>query len=233
MEIGIKCGIYKITSADGKVYIGESKDIYKRWSRYRGLYCKSQKKLHSSFKEHKVENHTFEIIEECPFEDLKCRERYWQDFYDVTGENGLNCVLTQCGVLKAVKSDITIKRHSDAQRGENNSMYGRRGELSPLFGKVPSEETCKKISISHKGKVLSEEHKANMIIGGGAFKKGHIPKVAKKVINSKTLEVYNSIREAADYNSMTYGQLYPQLVGYRKNKTNLLLLEEYNKLKNE
>jgi hypothetical protein len=34
----------------------------------------------------------------------------------------------------------------------NNAMYGKRGELSPKFGKPVSEETRQKMSESKKGK---------------------------------------------------------------------------------
>ena len=43
-----KSGIYKITNPKNKVYIGQSKDIIKRWYYYKTLHCKSQIKLYNS-----------------------------------------------------------------------------------------------------------------------------------------------------------------------------------------
>ena len=86
------CGIYKITSPTGRIYIGQSKDIKNRWSSYRTRECPKQILLNRSFKKHGVHNHIFEIIEECTTDDLNCRERFWQEFYDVLSRNGLNCV---------------------------------------------------------------------------------------------------------------------------------------------
>ncbi len=60
-----KCGVYKITSPCGKIYIGASTDIYNRWCSYKGLTCKSQTKLYDSLRKHGANTHTFEIIEEC------------------------------------------------------------------------------------------------------------------------------------------------------------------------
>ena len=40
-------------------------------------------------------NIKFEIIEQCILTQLNERERYWQDYYDVLGINGLNCKLTE------------------------------------------------------------------------------------------------------------------------------------------
>ena len=72
------CGIYKIKSPSGRVYIGQSKDIvYERFKRYKKLRCKGQPILYRSLLKYGVENHTFEIIEECSVEDLDCRERYF------------------------------------------------------------------------------------------------------------------------------------------------------------
>jgi len=95
------CGIYKIISPSGKIYIGQSDKIQKRWYFYKGMSCKSQPRLYRSFLKYGVINHIFEIIEECSYEDLDCRERYWQDFYDVLNrEKGLNLVLTECNGKK-------------------------------------------------------------------------------------------------------------------------------------
>ena len=71
MEKEIICGIYKITSPTGRVYIGESKDILKRWASYEKLNCEVQPKLHRSLIKYGVDEHTFEILELCEFENLK------------------------------------------------------------------------------------------------------------------------------------------------------------------
>lgn len=159
-------GIYKITSPTGRVYIGQSEEIPSRWSTYRqmGVGVKRQRKLYRSFSKHGIENHIFEIIEECLIEDLNCRERYWQDFYDVLN-GGLNYILQECGEQRRVFSEETIKRKSEALKGENNPMYGRTGDLNPMFGKDFSgdknpfygknhtKEAKNKMSAAKKGKV--------------------------------------------------------------------------------
>lgn len=149
------CGIYKITSPSGRVYIGESYSLKKRFYNYKSLNTEKQPKLHRSFLKYGVKNHTFEIIEECEIEELKCRERYWQDFYDVLN-GGLNCLLTECGELKMVLSEETKVKISEAQKGEKNHMFGKTGELNHFYGKTHTDET-KKI-ISEKAK---ERYKEN------------------------------------------------------------------------
>ena len=84
---------------------------YKKISR-----LERQHKIKNSFEKHGIENHTFDIIEECKMEDLNHRERYWQDFYDVL-HKGLNCILTKTDILPKVISDETKRRLSEANKG--------------------------------------------------------------------------------------------------------------------
>lgn len=79
MSLPLICGVYKIISPTNRIYIGQSLDVYSRWNEYKKLHssCKGQVRLYRSFIKHGVENHTFEIIEECEFEQLNIKERYW------------------------------------------------------------------------------------------------------------------------------------------------------------
>lgn len=99
------CGIYKITSPSGRVYVGHSIDIYWRWVSYINEVCKTQPKLYRSLQKYGSENHTFDILEECDFNSLLIKERYWQEFYDVIGPKGLNCLLVGTSEKKAVFSE--------------------------------------------------------------------------------------------------------------------------------
>ena len=89
MEIII--GIYKITNPNNKIYIGASKNLTKRLQIHYKYSCniKSQIKLYNSFLKYGIENHKFEIIENCSIENLFEREIYWINFYN-SFENGLN-----------------------------------------------------------------------------------------------------------------------------------------------
>jgi len=88
-------GIYKITSPSGRIYIGQSINIEKRFKRYENAKCYKQKRLYNSFIKYGVNNHSFEIILKCSIEDLNNKERYYQDLYDVTNKSGLNITLTK------------------------------------------------------------------------------------------------------------------------------------------
>ena len=128
-------GIYKITSPSGKVYIGQSSDIKKRFYRYSVINnCDNQIRLKRSLLKYKPENHIFEIIEKCAIDCLNERERYWQEYYDVLGEKGLNCKLTNTNTKNALLSDATKTKISKSHKG-----------------KIFSKETRKKMSLVRKG----------------------------------------------------------------------------------
>lgn len=189
-------GIYKITSPRGGIYIGQSICIYKRFLSYRNYECKQQIKLHKSLIKHTFEKHTFEIVEECSFELLNERERYWQDYYDSASKEGLNLLLTKTSTLKQKVSEETKLKISFAIKGEKHPWYGRkhseesknkmRGQSRwnnnnhPMLGKHHSKETKEKQSNVKKGKYIgenspnygipkSEDHKKNMLKSKKAY----------------------------------------------------------------
>ena len=128
------CGVYKILNTNNRIYIGSSLNIKNRWSSYKTC---NQTRIKESFEEYGIENHTFEVIEECLEEDLKCRERFWQDYYNVLGENGLNDVLEKCGELNQVLSHRVRERIRQTNTG-----------------KKASDATKKKQGMSHTKKCL-------------------------------------------------------------------------------
>ncbi len=95
----MKRGIYKITNPEGKIYIGLSKDIEKRWKQYKNRVGDSNKKLQESLKNLGYNNHVFEIKELTQYNAsltekqnnkiLRERERYWIKYYK-SDNGGLN-----------------------------------------------------------------------------------------------------------------------------------------------
>lgn len=155
-------GIYKITSPNNRIYIGQSQDIEKRIEGYKKLQrCKNQTRLVRSFMKYGVDNHQFDIIEECSSESLNIRELYWGLFYN-TLESGLNCFLGGSKIgkmseetkLKIGKSNIGKIKHSESNRiNISDRMKGNTNKL----GYVTSNKTKEKMSVSHSGKIDSNE----------------------------------------------------------------------------
>lgn len=81
-------GIYKITNLiTNKSYIGLSKHIEQRWQEHKN--GKGNKLLYQDFIIYGINNFSFEIIEECPQEQLRQKEEYWINFYN-TYKDGYN-----------------------------------------------------------------------------------------------------------------------------------------------
>lgn len=158
-------GIYKITSPSNKIYIGQSINIESRIKKYISHNCKLQKRLYRSIKKYGWDNHFFEIVEQCDKEELNTRERYWQEYYNCIGPNGLNCRITKSNdktgfmsdeskLLMSISSkgerkyltEASRKKMSENFSGDKNPMFGKIKELNPFYGKNHSVETKLKLS---------------------------------------------------------------------------------------
>ena len=89
----MKSGIYKITSPNNKVYIGQSTNILERWVRYKNLNCSKQPKLFNSLKKYGSNKHIYEIIEECVTDELLKKEIFWKKYYLSLVNNDMKKVL--------------------------------------------------------------------------------------------------------------------------------------------
>lgn len=76
-------GIYKITNqVNGKVYIGQSVNIKRRWIEHKSNANIGKKSaLYDDIRKFGFEKFTLDIIEECEKEELNEREIYWIAFY--------------------------------------------------------------------------------------------------------------------------------------------------------
>lgn len=124
----MKAGIYKITNPNGKIYIGQSKDVDYRLKRYKELRCKAQVLLFNSFIKYGVDNHAFEILIKGNFDRSelnKLEKQYILEFDSFRGSNinGLN--LTTGGDCvefdNSVKDKMSKTRIKLFNEGQTNS----------------------------------------------------------------------------------------------------------------
>ena len=182
-------GIYKILSPTNKVYIGQSVDIPKRWKQYKGTECKQQIKLNRSFKKYGVDNHKFEIIEECSLEQIDERELYWGIFYNVLGENGLNLRL---GEGRGKCSDETKLKKSIAMKGKKQTEEHKQKRFESYRNKnhITSNLTRNKISLSHQKPVMRINLKTNEITEYSSVGEANLS-LCKNIKNGSIGEVCN------------------------------------------
>ena len=152
----MKTGVYKITNlVNGKVYIGASKNIEKRWSNHR----RGHTTIADDLKTFGLENFKFEVLLECPEDMLAQWERDMICLYDSDDpEKGYNSPKDRPYSLKMSEvhrghklSEEHKRKLSESQKGKHNITH--------------SEETKRKISEAHRGRPgtpRSEETKRKM-----------------------------------------------------------------------
>jgi group I intron endonuclease len=223
-------GIYKITSPNERVYIGQSVNIQKRFSGYRRMKSVDQSRLHASFLKYGIDNHVFEIIEECDFLELNKRERFYQDMYDVLGPKGLNCVLTSTDILPEVKSEETRRKISVSNTGKRHTESAKNKVSIANIGKVLSVESRKKLSEARKGMIFSEETKKRISESKKGKKTKRDYSLSKGLGNEKSKIIldlqagvfYYGVADASRCLGKNKSVLLRYLNGTRKNKTNLI-----------
>jgi group I intron endonuclease len=211
-------GIYKITNCvNGKVYIGKSIDILnRRWVYHKSLLNKGthiNKHLQNSWNKYGENNFDFSIILECTPDELDEYEIYYIDLYkSYLPEYGYNKTLGGDG---AIPTEETRKKMSIAHkgilgtpesklkqsiklRGENNPMYGRKRELSPVYGKPKSDETIQKLKNYWTDERRLEQSK--LISGENNPMSGRIGKTnpaSRSAICIETGDFFETLKDAA------------------------------------
>jgi group I intron endonuclease len=186
-----KCGIYKIINPNGKIYVGQSTDIEWRWEQYNKYpnSFRGQRKLYNSIMKYGVNNHKFEIIEECEVDNLDDREIYWGTHYGVLGDKGLTLKL---GNGKQIVSPETKQKMSESikgkKKGKESIGSGRKAgfKYSDEVKQKMREAKLNKPS-NHKGHKDSIEtliKKSQAKIGKPSSKKGKIYKNGKSKVEN-------------------------------------------------
>ena len=243
-------GIYKIINPIERIYIGSSKNIEKRWERYQNLdYLKRQVKLYRSFLKYGIDNHTFEIIEECEFEKLYERERYWGDYFNVLHSDNLNCLLPKINDSKISICEETRLKLSLASKGRIVSEETRRLISIKNKNKKRSTEAIENMKKAKKGtkpplsasinaanvnqgKPRSEEVKRKISISNRGKIRTDEQKInigiskRKSIVDTITNIKYNSLKEATIALNIKYTTLSAMMTGQNINSTNLVYYSE-------
>ena len=202
-------GIYKITSPNQRIYIGQAVSLEKRKKSYDKLRCKGQPRLYASLVKYGFSEHLFEIIEQCVVEELNTRERHWQDFYDVLSEKGLNCKLTKTEDTSGHTSQEVRTKISQSMIKRGHKPPNRGGVIGYWKDKVRTQECRDSISVALLGikrEPKSEEWKeshSQTMKGRIPWNKGikytqKVKRAGKHVVNTQTGATYSSITEASE-----------------------------------
>lgn len=143
MKKGEMTGVYKITNLlTNQSYIGQSKDIDRRWMEHKTPKAGGNDRLHKDMQRFGIENFKFEVLKECEPSELLIEERRFikeqHPFYNTVG--------------KAVP-DETRKKISESLKEwwkaipkEKKEEFIRNNLKGPAKGHTVSLETRRKIS---------------------------------------------------------------------------------------
>lgn len=199
-------GVYMIINPKGRIYVGQSKDVEKRFKQYKYGHFKKQRRLYNSIKKYGFESHVFRVLCECKELDLNEKERYYQEKHEVLGSNGLNCELVSSKNAPRKLSEESKRRISIKNKGSKNGMHGKK--MSDEFKKARrsykhTEESLKKIS--------------------NRSTRGKNPN-AKLVLCLSTGIFYECIADAAEAINLPYDRVKQWLNGRRNNKSSLRVI---------
>lgn len=202
------CGIYKITNiVNGKVYIGQSIDVYDRWyqHKYEAHRDRYNTLLYKAMRKYGIEKFEFEVIEECFPDKLSDLEQYYINYYHAyigfENSNGYNMTIGGEGISGYTQTDEHIEKRVKQIRGKSSWNKGKHyhtgvhnyGEDNPFYGCHHTEKTKQNLSKQHLGKVTAS--------------------LCKQVICDNV--VYQSISECARYYNVSISTMNDWLRGNR------------------
>lgn len=158
-----KSGIYAIVSPSGKMYIGSSQDIPKRWEQHRNALrggYHHNRMVQRAYNKYGMDALRFTVLEHCSVDDLLIREQFhidartWEFLYNLS---------PQAGGTRGYKSSEATKAKLRAALGGRTLSAEHRANLRIAHqGLRHSAESRAKVSAARKGKPLSAEHRANL-----------------------------------------------------------------------
>ena len=197
-------GIYMIKSRlyPNRFYIGSAQNIRQRWLLHQSELKRNKHKnnrLQNHYNKYGEDDLIYLILVGCQKENLVAYEQFYIDMLN-----------PYFNILKNAYSLLNFK-HSEITK-----EYLRQINL----GHKMTKEQNEKNRLARLGKPVFPK--------GTKFSESHRKNIAKakmrKVINTKTHEVFNSVGDAANTLGIRYNTFYAQLSGYNINKTNFKFL---------
>ena len=154
-------GIYTIRNvSNGKVYVGSSKKMSKRWAEHRRALDKGihhSLKLQRAWSRYGSEVFVFEVVEVVNNPgDLLCREQDWIDRFTSSGPSGYNVCGKAGSTIGRVCSAEARAKMSARKVGTKRSLAAREKQSKAMLGVRKSDEHKRNISAGQKGKSIPD-----------------------------------------------------------------------------
>jgi group I intron endonuclease len=195
-------GIYKITSPDNKVYIGQSVDIQNRWNQYQKYYAENQPKLKASFFKHGIDNHKFEIIHECTLDEINGLEMFYINSYKSIDQLNANIgtdKIKKTKILNTNKEFDIIKRATKqkiktryySRKLMNKQVIEYKELLSTIFTNKNPNSYLTATEIKLLIFKIKPEAQINSIVFFGIALKDFFGHSVSRRVNNKILKRYS------------------------------------------
>ncbi len=191
-----------INKINGKVYIGKSKNIYKRYCRHLSKSNPGTTSFSVAMRKYGINNFDFFILETCRIEDLDQNEVKWISLHNSTDKrNGYNITI---GGSKYPFPESSKQKMSETKRcqnlfGDKNHRFKKRHSQNSLIkmstNRKTSSQTYKikqrnkaSIVISKKPVIAKKEDKEflfDSINSAANFVKGHRVSIRNSIKNKK------------------------------------------------
>lgn len=212
-------GCYMITNTiNGKIYIGSSENINKRWNEHKNMLLKNKhdnNHLQAAYNKYGIGAFEYIIIRYCDKEDCLFFEQIYLDTY---WDGGNLCY----NIAKDATAPMKGRKHSEGfMVGKNNSMFGKS---SSMLGKHHTTETKNKISSANIGKNNGMFSKTGELCP--SFGKLHTEK-QKAACSGKNNPMFGRTGEKNPSAKLTWKQVKEIRLYYKEGITRVDLAKKY------
>jgi group I intron endonuclease len=152
------CGIYLIrNTVNGKVYVGQSSHIYRRWREHKKAMRLGYKSyLHDAMRKHGLDAFEHVVLELCDFDTMDEREAYWMAVHHCHDESkGYN--YRPAGQAKQAMTPEARARISARLKGKKMSPERVEQMRVAALGRPCTEAAKAKIRAFHTGITLDTD----------------------------------------------------------------------------
>ena len=227
-------GIYKITEKENPAmfYIGKSNDIERRFKEHvQKSYSQSRIPFDDYINEKGKDAFIYEILEECPVEELNIKEKYWINKLQATKSgNKFDGGLTDVIGGNNPKAKLTEKDVVEIRKAYNNHL--KQKDVYEKYKDIISfgyfQNLWQGRSWAHiMPEVFTKENKEYYIYqnsngGNGAsaqFSDEEVIQIRKRYVNESAKQIYEDYKNRVSYQTfqaMLWGRSYKALPIYKK-----------------